>query len=126
MARMHEDEIAVDAALAERLIAEQFPQWADLPLRPWSHKAPTTRSSGSARSSSRRSCPRRHGGVEDARRRCARFRDLPEVDDATWRRGRGWLLSRAVMILSYYTPETNRVLVEEADRWLRALKDDPL
>ena len=55
----------------------------------------------------------------------ARFRDALSVDDATWLRARGWLLSQAVMILSYYTPETNRVLVEEADRWLRALRDDP-
>jgi hypothetical protein len=43
-----------------------------------------------------------------------------------WRRARGWLLSQAVMILSYYTTATNRVLVEEADRWLAALKDDPV
>jgi aminoglycoside phosphotransferase (APT) family kinase protein len=55
-----------------------------------------------------------------------RFRDLLAVDDAMWRRARGWLLSQAVMILSYYTMETNRVLVEEADRWLGALKNDPV
>lgn len=29
---MHDDEVHVDEALVRRLIAEQFPQWADLPL----------------------------------------------------------------------------------------------
>lgn len=31
--RMHEDEVAVDTSLVGRLIADQFPQWAGLPLR---------------------------------------------------------------------------------------------
>ncbi|MFI0140227.1 aminoglycoside phosphotransferase family protein [Streptomyces luteogriseus] len=31
--RMHEDELAVDVPLVSRLIAEQFPRWAGLPLR---------------------------------------------------------------------------------------------
>jgi aminoglycoside phosphotransferase (APT) family kinase protein len=44
-----------------------------------------------------------------------------EVDDATWRRGRGWALSQAIGALSYYTDETNAVLVGEARRWLSAL-----
>lgn len=29
---MHEDELEIDAALVRRLLAEQFPHWADLPL----------------------------------------------------------------------------------------------
>src|SRR3954454_15952125 len=33
MAKMHGDEIAIDEALVRRLLAEQFPQWADRPLR---------------------------------------------------------------------------------------------
>src|SRR5207253_7535796 len=33
MARMHHDELAIDAALVRRLVAEQFPQWSALPLR---------------------------------------------------------------------------------------------
>jgi aminoglycoside phosphotransferase (APT) family kinase protein len=32
MARMHADELELDAALVRRLLAEQFAQWADLPL----------------------------------------------------------------------------------------------
>lgn len=44
-----------------------------------------------------------------------------EVDDATWRRGRGWALSQAIGALSYYTDETNAALVREARRWLSAL-----
>jgi aminoglycoside phosphotransferase (APT) family kinase protein len=40
------------------------------------------------------------------------------VDDATWARARGWALSQALGVLSYYTLETNRVLVLEARRWL--------
>lgn len=40
------------------------------------------------------------------------------VDDATWARSRGWTLSQALMALSYYTEETNTVLVREARLWL--------
>jgi aminoglycoside phosphotransferase (APT) family kinase protein len=46
------------------------------------------------------------------------FRAALEVDDATWRRGRGWALSQAIGALAYYTEETNAVLVHEARRWL--------
>ena len=47
-----------------------------------------------------------------------RFREALSVDDATWTRARGWVVSQAVNALSYYTLETNRVLVLEARRWL--------
>ena len=46
------------------------------------------------------------------------FRTALSVDDATWARGRGWVLSQALNALSYYTLETNAVLVREAERWL--------
>src|SRR5919106_3087443 len=32
--KMHADEIDTDAALVGRLVAAQFPQWADLPIEP--------------------------------------------------------------------------------------------
>jgi len=32
--RMHADEIPTDPGLVERLIATQFPQWAELPITP--------------------------------------------------------------------------------------------
>jgi Predicted aminoglycoside phosphotransferase len=32
--RMHADEVEIDAARVSRLLAAQFPQWADLPVRP--------------------------------------------------------------------------------------------
>ena len=54
------------------------------------------------------------------------FRSLLDIDDATWLRARGWVLSQALMILSYYTLETNRILVIEAQRWMRAVLDDPV
>jgi aminoglycoside phosphotransferase (APT) family kinase protein len=53
-----------------------------------------------------------------------RFRGELAVDDATWVRARGWVLSQAVMILSYYTLETNAVLVLEAESWLSELFAD--
>jgi aminoglycoside phosphotransferase (APT) family kinase protein len=59
----------------------------------------------------------------DVRRR---LRAEVQVDDATWSRARGWVLSQAVMILSYYTLETNAVLVMQAERWLSELLADPL
>jgi aminoglycoside phosphotransferase (APT) family kinase protein len=53
------------------------------------------------------------------------FRATLRVDESTWERARGWALSQAVMALSYYTPETNPVLVREAGRWLtEVLADD--
>jgi aminoglycoside phosphotransferase (APT) family kinase protein len=46
------------------------------------------------------------------------FRTALSVDEATWARSRGWALSQALIALSYYTLETNPVLVREAHRWL--------
>jgi aminoglycoside phosphotransferase (APT) family kinase protein len=46
------------------------------------------------------------------------FRAALAVDDATWARAHGWALSQALGALSYYTIETNAVLVLEARRWL--------
>jgi aminoglycoside phosphotransferase (APT) family kinase protein len=46
------------------------------------------------------------------------FRDALPTDDATWNRARGWVLSQAVAILAYYTPENNPVLLGEAEAWL--------
>lgn len=54
------------------------------------------------------------------------FRAELEVDEATWARGRGWALSQSLTALSYYTLETNPVLVREAERWLtEVLADSP-
>ena len=67
----------------------------------------------------RRPRVRRGGRVEDARR--GNTRRLPDgaLDRrATWARGHGWVLSQALNALSYYTLETNAVLVREAERWL--------
>jgi aminoglycoside phosphotransferase (APT) family kinase protein len=46
------------------------------------------------------------------------FRDALPADDATWERARGWVLSQAVAILAYYTPENNPILFHEAKSWL--------
>jgi aminoglycoside phosphotransferase (APT) family kinase protein len=46
------------------------------------------------------------------------FRSALSVDEAMWARARGWVLSQALGVLAYYTPETNPVLVTEARRWL--------
>ena len=53
-----------------------------------------------------------------------RFRAELRVDDATWARAGGWALSQAVNALSYYTLETNAVLVREAQRWLAEVLAD--
>jgi aminoglycoside phosphotransferase (APT) family kinase protein len=52
------------------------------------------------------------------------FRIALSVDEATWARSRGWALSQALMALSYYTLETNAVLVREARRWLAEVLAD--
>jgi aminoglycoside phosphotransferase (APT) family kinase protein len=45
------------------------------------------------------------------------FRELLEIDDATWARGRGWALSQSMIALPYYL-HTYPVIVEQAWRWL--------
>ena len=52
------------------------------------------------------------------------FRVEFSVDETTWARGRGWALSQALMALSYYTLETNPVLVREAHRCMTELLAD--
>ena len=52
------------------------------------------------------------------------FRAALAVDDATWARARGWVLSQALIILSYYTMETNPTLVVEGRRWMREVLAD--
>jgi aminoglycoside phosphotransferase (APT) family kinase protein len=51
------------------------------------------------------------------------FRGALSIDEATWVRSRGWALSQALGALSYYTLETNPVLVREARRWLSEVLD---
>jgi aminoglycoside phosphotransferase (APT) family kinase protein len=46
------------------------------------------------------------------------FREALAVDDATWARARGWVISQAVAAMAYYTAENNPVLFHEAERWL--------
>lgn len=46
------------------------------------------------------------------------FRDALPVDDATWERARGWVVSQAVAALAYYTSENNPALYQEAEDWL--------
>lgn len=52
------------------------------------------------------------------------FRAALSVDEATWARGRGWALSQALNAVSYYTMETNPVLVREARRWMAEVLAD--
>jgi len=42
--KMHADEVDIDAALVGRLLAAQFPEWANLLLSPFHSSGPTTRS----------------------------------------------------------------------------------
>jgi aminoglycoside phosphotransferase (APT) family kinase protein len=45
------------------------------------------------------------------------FRELLDIDDATWARGCGWALSQAMNALPYYL-HTYPALVEQAWRWV--------
>ncbi|MFC4241949.1 aminoglycoside phosphotransferase family protein [Gryllotalpicola reticulitermitis] len=51
------------------------------------------------------------------------FRDRLDVDDAQWRRGRGWAVAQAALALPYYR-NTNPGMVEMATRALRALEQE--
>lgn len=46
------------------------------------------------------------------------FREYLPTDDVTWARAKGWVVSQAVGVLAYYTPENNPVLYQEARSWL--------
>ncbi|WP_410985121.1 phosphotransferase [Bacillus cereus] len=46
------------------------------------------------------------------------FLDAIRTDDATLARARGWVISQAVAILTYYTPQNNPILYNEAKSWL--------
>jgi aminoglycoside phosphotransferase (APT) family kinase protein len=46
------------------------------------------------------------------------LREALPADAATWERARGWVLSQAVAILAYYTPQNNPILFHEAESWL--------
>jgi len=56
-----------------------------------------------------------------AREERERFRDLLDVDDATWLRAQGWATAQALIALGYYTLENSPPLVHEARRWLAEL-----
>ena len=58
---------------------------------------------------------------QDAR---ATFRERTGVDNATWTRARGWLVSQAVIALAYYTELSNPTLVAEARQWLAEVASD--
>jgi aminoglycoside phosphotransferase (APT) family kinase protein len=49
---------------------------------------------------------------------CDAFRASFPVDDATWERARGWVVSQTVAILAYYTQDNNPTLYQEAQAWL--------
>jgi aminoglycoside phosphotransferase (APT) family kinase protein len=53
-----------------------------------------------------------------------RLRRALELDDATWARARGWALTTAANALTYYTDETNPLLVREARNWLAEVLAD--
>jgi len=52
------------------------------------------------------------------------FRAALPTDDATWDRARGWVVSQAVGVLAYYTPENNPALYHEAERWLELVRSE--
>jgi aminoglycoside phosphotransferase (APT) family kinase protein len=52
------------------------------------------------------------------------FRDAMAVNDATWERARGWVLSQAIAVLAYYTPENNLPLYREAELWLQLVMSE--
>jgi aminoglycoside phosphotransferase (APT) family kinase protein len=54
------------------------------------------------------------------------FRAALPTDDATWDRARGWVVSQAVGVLGYYTPENNPALFHEAERWLGLALSEPV
>ncbi len=54
------------------------------------------------------------------------FREALAVDDATWLRAKGWVISQALIALGYYTVETNPTLVREARRWTEEVLAEPV
>jgi aminoglycoside phosphotransferase (APT) family kinase protein len=53
-----------------------------------------------------------------------RFRAEVDVDDVTWARARGHVLSQSLGAISYYTAENNPALFLAAERWLAEVLSD--
>jgi aminoglycoside phosphotransferase (APT) family kinase protein len=52
-----------------------------------------------------------------------RFRDAVAADDATWSRGKGWMLAQAAIALPYYR-HTNRMMADNSLHALRELTNE--
>lgn len=86
--RMHPDEIETSADLARRLVAAQFPQWADRPIE-------YVESGGTNNAILHPAWQMLSGDAREALRKAL----VP--DDATRAGGRGWALSTAIVALPY-------------------------
>jgi aminoglycoside phosphotransferase (APT) family kinase protein len=51
------------------------------------------------------------------------FKEVLAVDEDTWKRGKGWALSIALIIIPYYL-QTNPVLVSVAKRMIGEIVED--
>lgn len=121
------DKIEIDSVLVKNLIAEQFPQWKDLPIRPVSHSGWDNRTFHLGENMLVRlpSAACYEGQVEkehlwlpklaphlpcawnyfnkDAR---SVFKQSLSTDSKTWARGRGWALWKALIVAAKW-PGTN-------------------
>jgi hypothetical protein len=119
---MHADELEIDEALVRCLLAEQFPEWADLPL---SRVEPAGTVNAIFRLGdslslrlARRKGPTEPGGRElDWLPRLAPL--LPVEIPLPVAQG------QAVAALAYYTPENSPVLHREAQTWLALVLSEP-
>jgi aminoglycoside phosphotransferase (APT) family kinase protein len=134
---MHADELDLDEALVRRLLAEQFPAWADLPL----HRV---EASGTVNAIFRLGdelsvrLPRREGPTQPGGKELAwlpRLAPLLPVEIprpvAQGRPSGGYpwfwagAISQSVAALAYYTPENNPALYHEAESWLELALSEP-
>jgi aminoglycoside phosphotransferase (APT) family kinase protein len=119
--KMHADEVDTDPPLVRRLLADQFPQWADLPIDrvgyPW-HWAVHRWLAGESVNVERIADP-----VRAARSPGGADRVAHRWPGATWARGRGCALSFALIALPYYM-HTNPVFVRDARHVIREVLAD--
>lgn len=131
--RIHPDQLATDASLVRRLLADQFPHWAELPVTAVS-------SSGTENAIFRLGDemvvrlphrPVRDDQIEKLDRWLPRLAPrlplaipAPLARDATWARGRGLALSTSIVALPYYH-DTLPLRADRARAVIREVLADP-
>src|SRR5216683_2995417 len=116
--KMHAEEIEITEFLISMLLDDQFPEWAQLSLKPVSggtqnaiYKLGIDMAIRLPRIKEAADMMVRWTVLSTETRN--KFREIVKVDDAAWARGRGWALTFGLVAFPYYE-YTNLILARIA------------